>query len=135
MKGFLDTNVVMAGFLTEGLCHAILSSAIAGVFEAAVSEQVLDELTEHLRNEFEVPAADVREVVRHVRRACRVVATPATAAKLCRDPDDDTILADADECGADFLVTGDKDLLVLNPHRRLQIVSPSAFARMIPPTP
>lgn len=132
MRAFIDTNVVMAAFLTEGLSHFILSRAIAGAFEAVVSEQVIDELAEHLRDDFKVPAADIREVVRHVRRACRVVPTPATAEKICRDPDDDTILAAAVETGAELLVTGDKDLLVLDPHRHIRIVPPTTFVRMIP---
>ena len=132
MKAFIDTNVVIAAFLTEGLSHFILSRAIAGAFEAVVSDQVIEELVEHMRDDFKIPAVDIREIVRHVRRACRVVPTPVRADKVCRDPDDDAILAAAVEVGAGFLLTGDKDLLVLDPCERMRIVPPAVFVRHIP---
>jgi predicted nucleic acid-binding protein len=46
---------------------------------------------------------------------------------VCRDPDDDVILLCAAEIQADFLVTGDKDLLELKVYQNFQILSPSNF--------
>ncbi len=52
---------------------------------------------------------------------------------ICRDPKDDAYLHLCISAGADFLITGDKDLLAVNPGRvallpeRLQIVTPRQF--------
>jgi putative PIN family toxin of toxin-antitoxin system len=46
---------------------------------------------------------------------------------VCRDPKDDKLLELAVSGTADFLVTGDKDLLVLNPFRGVEIISPREF--------
>jgi uncharacterized protein len=45
----------------------------------------------------------------------------------CRDPKDDKFLELA-VCGhAEYIVTGDADLIVLHPFRGIQILTPSAF--------
>ena len=46
---------------------------------------------------------------------------------VCRDPKDNKLLELATSGDADFLVTGDKDLLVLNPFRGVEIVTPREF--------
>jgi uncharacterized protein len=45
----------------------------------------------------------------------------------CRDRDDDVVLATAlaGECAA--VITGDQDLLVLDPFRSVRVLAPSAF--------
>jgi uncharacterized protein len=45
----------------------------------------------------------------------------------CRDPKDNKFLALAFEHFADFIVSGDNDLLTLNPYRNISIISPNQF--------
>ncbi len=47
----------------------------------------------------------------------------------CRDPTDDTFLELAVNGHADLIVTGDADLLVLNPFRNITIVTPAAVVK------
>ena len=49
--------------------------------------------------------------------------------RACRDPEDDHILELAVNGDASFIITGDADLLVLNPFRGIRILSPSEFLR------
>ncbi len=46
----------------------------------------------------------------------------------CRDPKDDVFLALALEAKADLIITGDSDLLVLNPFKGVQILAPSELS-------
>jgi predicted nucleic acid-binding protein len=46
---------------------------------------------------------------------------------VSRDPDDDHVLAAAVVGEADCIVTGDKDLLVLDPYEGIRIVTPREF--------
>ena len=46
---------------------------------------------------------------------------------VCRDPKDNHILALAHEADANFIVTGDKDLLVLENYKETKIVTPADF--------
>jgi predicted nucleic acid-binding protein len=47
--------------------------------------------------------------------------------RAARDPEDDHILACTLTAGADIIVTGDHDLLVLHPFRGVDIVTPAEF--------
>lgn len=51
----------------------------------------------------------------------------AETIKICRDPKDDKLLELASSGKADFLVTGDNDMLVLNPFRGIEIITPRDF--------
>jgi len=46
---------------------------------------------------------------------------------VCRDPDDDNILAAAVSGKCDCVITGDKDLLVLKEYEGIDIFSPRDF--------
>ena len=54
--------------------------------------------------------------------------------QACRDPDDDRILELAISGDAAHVVTGDSDLLVMNPFRGAEIVTPAEFLRSFDPT-
>lgn len=47
--------------------------------------------------------------------------------RACRDPKDDKFLALALSGGAEAIVSGDSDLLVLHPFRGVSILNPAAF--------
>ncbi len=47
--------------------------------------------------------------------------------EICRDEKDNFLLALARDSGADFLITGDKDLIILNPFENTKILSFSEF--------
>ena len=110
MKVFLDTNVLASAFATRGLCADVLQTAIAE-HELMVAEVVLVELKQALREKFKVPADVVKEAEAFLRQFSVV---PKPAKHLClgiRDHDDEWVVASAAACGADIVVTGDKDLL------------------------
>ena len=50
--------------------------------------------------------------------------------QVCRDPKDGRILELAVNGDADYIVTGDSDLLVLNPFRGIEILRPSDFVEL-----
>lgn len=51
--------------------------------------------------------------------------------RASRDPDDDEFLAAALEARARYVVSGDRDLLILKRFRRVRIVSPTTFLKLI----
>jgi putative PIN family toxin of toxin-antitoxin system len=54
-----------------------------------------------------------------------------TTIQVCRDPDDNRILAAALDGDCSHLVTGDNDLLVLKQFNEISIVTPREFAELI----
>ncbi len=134
MRVVLDTNVLVSGLAyPAGPPGRIVSAWRRGAFELVVSDFMLDELARVLpalstRTGFD--ATDVRDYLDLMRAMASVIGIGADALAVAlatglRDPDDAPILATLVEAGADYLVTGDKDLLALAPG--YPIVTPAEF--------
>ena len=107
----LDTNVVVAGLLTNGLCREVVQRTIRARV-LATSVPLLDELGNTLRRKFGVGESG-EAFLAALRRAVTLVEPAHLPRKICRDPADDVVLATAAAAQADVIVTGDQDLLVL----------------------
>jgi putative PIN family toxin of toxin-antitoxin system len=126
VKLVLDTNVLIAAFISRGHSHEVVEH-VAKHHELFTSEYILEEFREKLRGKFRVPAALVADAVELQRSRMEVVELATVAGIVSRDPDDDAIVATAVAAGADCLVTGDQVLLELNGHEGIAIVSPRDF--------
>ena len=60
-----------------------------------------------------------------------IVVEPDAVPQIARDPDDDHVLACALEARADFIVSGDADLLTLKTYRDIPIVSAAEAMRRV----
>ena len=134
MQVVLDTNVLVSGLaFPSGPPGRIVSAWRAGAFSLVASEFMLDELARilpALSHRTGFSAADVRDFLDLMRAMSTIVELSAdhlaqAQGSGLRDPDDVPILATFLAAGADCLVTGDKDLLVLA--GPWAIVSPAEF--------
>jgi putative PIN family toxin of toxin-antitoxin system len=123
VRVFLDTNVLVAAFATRGLCADVFRLTLAG-HALVVSETVLSELDRSLEGKVGLPEPERRGILTLVREQATLA--PEVAATIAvRDPTDGPILAAA-SAAADVVVTGDRDLLELEP-KPLPIVTPREF--------
>jgi putative PIN family toxin of toxin-antitoxin system len=60
-----------------------------------------------------------------VRRLAEMIEPPPLPQPVCRDPDDDAVLALAIAAKVDLVVSGDKDLLSLSSFQGIPIVAPA----------
>jgi putative PIN family toxin of toxin-antitoxin system len=122
----LDTNVLVAALLARGTCHEVLEHCIREHLIVS-SAPLLEELGEVLDRKFRQRAADVQSALRLFTQAFTLVEPSALDVPVCRDRDDDVVLATAltGACGA--IVTGDQDLLILDPFRGIRVITPTAF--------
>jgi putative PIN family toxin of toxin-antitoxin system len=117
-----DTNVIVAGLVSEGLCHEVVEMHLLD-HTAILSRVLWDELVEKLRNKFDLAADDLPVLDLYHRHATWV--QPRRLDKpVCRDPDDDWVLATAIAGQAEAIVTGDGDLLALGVYEGVAILSP-----------
>lgn len=120
MRVVLDLNVVVSGLLSSGGPNAeILERWFAGEFEVATCPRWLADVERVLRRPRLVSRFGGERVDEFLASADRFgwpAADPLDVPKLCRDPDDDYLLALAYDADA-AVVTGDEDLLVLAPER------------------
>ena len=130
MKIVLDANVIVAAFASRGLCESILEFCLSGQ-EIILCVDLLDEIARNLRLKIGLPVPVV-DSIRDLLQEHGTLLDPAPLPQdACRDSDDVKILGLAVASRADFVVTGDKDLLVLETCRGIPILSPRSFAQTI----
>ena len=120
----IDTNAMVSRLL---LPESVPGKAVRKAVDQAdllVSEATLNELADVLAREKFNPYISIEERQEFLRLLGRIAEmVPIILAVYgCRDPQDDKFLA--------LAVTGDKDLLVLNPFRGIAIVTPSVYLGM-----
>ena len=130
MRVLLDTNVLFAAFVTHGVCAGLYEEGLLQA-EIVVSNHILTELAEKLVSKGKFTTREAQQVARAVRKDAELVSPAPLVQPICRDPDDDWILATAVAGKADVIVTGDKDLLVLKRFRGIPIVAPRGFLEML----
>jgi putative PIN family toxin of toxin-antitoxin system len=123
----LDTNVLIAAFIARGVCHDLLEHCALN-HELITSDFILNEVSEKLSDKFNYPAELVDEVDTLLRSRMQLVKPANLDAPICRDPDDDNILASALAGNCECIVTGDKVLLVLRQFEGIRIFNPRDFA-------
>jgi len=120
-----DTNVIVAGIVAQGVCREILETHLPAHI-AVVSQPMWRELEDVLSGKLDLDP-ETLPVLRLYHRHATWVEAEALAEPVCRDPDDDMVLATAIAGEADVMVTGDEDLLVLGSHAGISILSPRQF--------
>lgn len=93
MKLVFDTNVVVAGIVAEGLCREILEIHVPE-HDVILSQVLWDELVATLRRKFDLAPEDLPILARY-RQHSTWYEPAALAEAVCRDPDDDWVLATA----------------------------------------
>ena len=131
MRAVIDTNVLISGLLWRGPAYAALQAVRSGEIGFVSSPALLAELSEVLaRPKFDAVLSRSqvpREVLMAQARAlAEVIDPPPLPQPVCRDPDDDDVLALALAAQADVIISGDDDLLTLHPFEGIAILSPLA---------
>ncbi|MEA1928701.1 MAG: putative toxin-antitoxin system toxin component, PIN family [Candidatus Auribacterota bacterium] len=126
MKVVLDTNVLIAAFISHGVCNELLEYCALN-HEIILSGFILGELEEKLRGKFGFSKRETESVIRILKSRCAIVQAADIPHPISRDPDDDNIIAAAISGLCDCIITGDKDLLVLHQVSGIQIIPPNYF--------
>jgi uncharacterized protein len=122
----VDTNVYISALVFGGTPRMVFG-LIEGVgYRLYVSRPIMDEVADVLTRRFGWSEEDLRRFLAPLWRRCFIV-RPAVVLEICDDPDDDRILECAQTADADFIVTGDEDLLRLKRFGSAEIVRPRDF--------
>ena len=131
MRVVLDTNVLVSALLKRDSVPGRLFAAVrAGSLQLVLSEPLWVELREVLaypkiRKRLESHAVDTALFLDLLRLFSITADLTGVEAPLPRDPDDQPVLATLVAAQADWLITGDKDLLALA--GSFPILTPTVF--------
>ena len=135
MRAVLDTNVLIsAALFAQSIPRRVVDLVCDDgelIFSAVTFIELEDALFRKKFDRYVDQSVRVEFVATLFQSA--VFALPTETIRVCRDPKDDPFLEAAVAGNAAFIVTGDADLLALDPFRGIRIVNPAAFLAVRPP--
>ncbi len=127
MKIVIDTNVLISGVFFGGFPRKIISSIVGRKLIAYATIEIIDEYEETVQEMIERKQGHIdRSILTPLISALEII-EPISDIKISRDPDDDKFIGCAKDAHALYIVSGDKDLLVLEKYENISIVTAREF--------
>lgn len=126
----IDTNLLISAMISpNSIIHEVLEKALEN-YVIYNSQQTIDEFLEVAKREkflrFFKDLSKRDSFIDFVIKSTKII-EPTHIVTDCRDPKDNKFLEIALTCQAVYLVSGDKDLLTLNPYQNIKIVTGNEF--------
>ena len=131
LTAVFDTNILFSATGWRGNPFQCVERARAGEFRVFTCPELMEELAEKLENRLNFSADQVAETLADYLGFLRVVHVPKALTAVCRDPDDNMVLECAVEGNAQYIVSGDKDLLELKEFRGIRLVRAAEFLNLL----
>jgi len=137
IRAVLDANIIISALLIRsGMPARILAAAYAVVFRCfssdAIVREVLKTLThDRVRRKYPIDALEIERLRQFLESDPVLVPITAIVRGVASHPEDDLILATAVSASAEYLITGDRQLLALGEYHGVQIVTPRVFLTIL----
>ena len=138
MRVVIDTNLIVSGFIWGGTPLLLFRSIVEKMsqIEILTTQSLLDELKEVLsRSKFikmlNESGDSADNIIHFYQESTKQVEPAIIPPNVIRDPNDIKFLACAVGGQADYIITGDNDLLILKEYQEIRIVTASEFLTII----
>ena len=136
LKIILDTNTLISAFFWDGNEAELLRKIEQKKVSLFISQEILKELENVLdRPKFKEIINKTKitkeQIIEKIIALSNVVIGNKLFINICRDSEDNKILECAEITKADYIVSGDRDLLVLKQHKNTKIVKTSDILEII----
>ncbi len=126
----IDTNVLVSAFRFNkdllSLIETCLADSSIRVFSSLAC---YNELIRVLVEKFDIPEEVIASVENTFKRV--KIVNPRIKLQVVRDASDDKFVEAAVEAKAEYIISGDKDLLALGSYEGIKIVSPAEFLTVL----
>lgn len=129
LKVVLDSNILISALIFGGKPSEVLTAGFGDRYYLVTSSFISEEVVRGLVK-LGHTLIEAETLVEAYESAAKL-ATIKNITPLSRDPKDDPILATAQHGSADYIVTGDKDLLVLEHYGKCKILKPADFLMLL----
>ncbi len=137
IKAVLDTNVLISSLIaSQGNPHHIFAAWKKGKYTLVISDYLLQELHHvltypRIAKRLPMSEAELAVILMAFAEKAEIVTVTDNLPGITRDPKDDPIVACAVAGQADYLVSGDQDILVLGAYEGIQMVTPAEFVQIL----
>lgn len=125
-----DTNILISSVFWRGNPYEVVRRGILGEYQLVISAEILDEVVDKLRNKFHFPEENIQKLIDILMTYCHIVEVTSKF-DVVRDKKDNKIVECAFDGKADYIVTGDPDLLDLKEFKGIKIVKAKEFLEEI----
>jgi putative PIN family toxin of toxin-antitoxin system len=132
MRVVLDTNIFISGIFWTGCPHKIIESWKGGKFALITSTDIISELVKVLGDfKIRLPDDAIREWADLIVENSEIVEPKERIDAVKDDPDDNMFIEAAVAGNADYIISQDKHLLRLRQFRKIRIITPEEFDKII----
>lgn len=130
-RAVLDTNVLVSAVLFGGRVARLHSLWKQNRFTMVASKKIVEEYLRVLSYpKFGLTEDEIKNIFHEeILPYIEPVIVKGKTRNICKDPDDDKFLECAAESNADFIISGDDDLLRIKEYHGCPIVTPEKFLR------
>jgi putative PIN family toxin of toxin-antitoxin system len=128
----LDTNILVSALLFKGDLARIVDLWKKGKIIPVLSRETFAEFEAVLEYpKFSLTRQEIKVIIEEeLLPYFEVIEITEDVEGICRDTADDKFIACAVSASADFIVTGDKDLLDMGKYKSVKIISASVLLKM-----
>ena len=127
MRIVIDTNVLVSGVFFGGFPRKILSSVVSQKITACATAEIINEYQEIVQEMIDRKQGHIDKAILTPLINAMEIIEPITHVEICHDPDDNKFLGCAKDSQALYIVSGDKDLLVIEEYENIQIMTAKEF--------
>jgi putative PIN family toxin of toxin-antitoxin system len=137
IRAVLDTNVLISGLVAEQSSpHRLLDAWLEGRYILVTSLYLVEELIHvlsypRIAERLRLSETELTAILAALLSRAEVTPGRLRLSGVTRDPKDDAVVACAREGQADYIVSGDQDLLVLGETESIQVVTPQRFVEIL----
>lgn len=135
MRVVLDTNVLVSALIVKVGKPAQIINQI-GAYDLLTSKEILAETYKalhrpHIQKRYPLSTKEIDSYTQRLRGISTIIQPTIKVRVIKDDPDDDKFLALAKEGGADYIVSGDPDLVGLGEYEGIPILTPAQFLEVL----
>ena len=127
MRIVVDTNVIISGVFFGGAPGEVLKAIVSNKVKACASKQIVEEYIEIVNEMISRKQGKLNNTILLTLIESLEMIKPKAHIKISRDPDDDKFIECAKDAGALYIVSGDKDLLVIKQYENIKIITAKEF--------
>ena len=132
MKLVLDTNIFISAFYWGGNSKKIINRIIEGIDELYITDQIINEISNVMkRAKFNTENKTIEGYIKTIEKSGKKIFIQGKIKGICRDKDDDDKIECAVLSHADYLITGDDDLLILKNYEKTKIITQREYLNIV----
>jgi len=126
----IDTNIWISGLIFGGVPEKVIRQFIEGRIVLVTAEELLSELRRKITRKFPLFAPQLALLEASIREDALLVKLGTISITVSRDVDDNKFIEAAMVGGAQYIISGDKDLLTLGAYGEIKILKPADFLKL-----